>query len=136
MDNFESLAEEHHIDFVFESEMPSLKLWVDADKLEKIVFNLLSNAFKYTPQGKMITLFIHENEHNVAIGVQDQGIGISESKKASLFVRFENLLDKNLFNQQVLVSVFLWLRNWWNCTKRLSVWIVKRGRAVVSRLSF
>ena len=100
MDNFESLAEEHHIDFVFESEMPCLKLWVEADKLEKIVFNLLSNAFKYTPQGKMITLFIHENEHNVAIGVQDQGIGISESKKASLFVRFENLLDKNLFNQQ------------------------------------
>ena len=34
-----------------------MKLWVDADKLEKIVFNLLSNAFKYTPQGKMITLF-------------------------------------------------------------------------------
>lgn len=100
MENFESLAEEHHIDFVFESEMPSLKLWVDADKLEKIVFNLLSNAFKYTPQGKMITLFIHENEKSVAIGVQDQGIGISENKKASLFVRFENLLDKNLFNQQ------------------------------------
>lgn len=100
MENFESLAEEHHIDFVFESEVLSLKLWVDADKLEKIVFNLLSNAFKYTPQGKMITLFIHENENNIAIGVQDQGIGISESKKASLFVRFENLLDKNLFNQQ------------------------------------
>ena len=100
MDNFESLAEEHHIDFVFESEKPSLKLWVDPDKLEKMVFNLLSNAFKYTPQGKMITLFIHENENNVAIGVQDQGIGISENRKASLFVRFENLLDKNLFNQQ------------------------------------
>lgn len=100
MDNFELLAEDHHIDFLFESEKPSLKLWVDTDKLEKIVFNLLSNAFKYTPQGKMITLFIHENENNVAIGVQDQGIGISESKKASLFVRFENLLDKNLFNQQ------------------------------------
>lgn len=100
MDNFESLAEDHHIDFMFESEKKSLKLWVDADKLEKIIFNLLSNAFKYTPQGKMITLFIHENENSVAIGVQDQGIGISESKKASLFVRFENLLDKNLFNQQ------------------------------------
>ena len=100
MDNFESLAEEHHIDFVFESEMPSLRLWIDTDKLEKIVFNLLSNAFKYTPQGKMITLFIHENEKSVAVGVQDQGIGISENKKASLFVRFENLLDKNLFNQQ------------------------------------
>ena len=36
----------------------------------------------------------------MAIGVQDQGIGISESKKASLFVRCENLRDKNSFNQQ------------------------------------
>lgn len=100
MDNFEGLAEDHHIDFVFESETPSLPLWVDADKLEKIVFNLLSNAFKYTPQGKMITLFVHEDENTVAIGVQDQGIGIPENKKASIFVRFENLIDKNLFNQQ------------------------------------
>ena len=100
MGNFEALAEDHHIDFVFESEQPSLELWVDADKLEKIVFNLLSNAFKYTPQGKMITLFVHENEDSVAIGVQDQGIGIPENKKASIFVRFENLIDKNLFNQQ------------------------------------
>lgn len=100
MDNFDGLAEDHHIDFVFESETPSLPLWVDVDKLEKIVFNLLSNAFKYTPQGKMITLFVHENENTVAIGVQDQGIGIPENKKASIFLRFENLIDKNLFNQQ------------------------------------
>lgn len=99
MDNFEAMAEEHHIDFVFESETSGLRLWVDADKLEKIVFNLLSNAFKYTPQGKMITVFIHEDEKTVALGVQDQGIGIAENKKGSLFVRFENLMDKNLFNQ-------------------------------------
>ena len=76
-----------------------LYLWVDADKLEKIVFNLLSNAFKYTPNGKMITIFIREDEEVVSIGVQDQGIGIAENKKKSLFVRFENLVDKNLFNQ-------------------------------------
>ena len=99
MDNFESMAEEHHIDFVFESEVKSRKLWVDEDKLEKIVFNLLSNAFKYTPQGKMIKVFIHEEAKTVAIGVQDQGIGIAENRKSSLFVRFENLMDKNLFNQ-------------------------------------
>ncbi len=98
MENFESMAEEHQIDFVFESETDSVKLWVDEDKLEKIVFNLLSNAFKYTPPGKMITVFVREEEKTVAIGVQDQGIGIPENKKASLFVRFENLVDKNLFN--------------------------------------
>ncbi|MDH6314917.1 signal transduction histidine kinase/DNA-binding response OmpR family regulator/ligand-binding sensor domain-containing protein [Parabacteroides sp. PF5-5] len=99
MSNFDTLAREHEIDFLFEPEKKGLFLWADADKLEKIVFNLLSNAFKYTPVGKMIKVYIHENEQNILIGVQDQGIGISESKKESLFVRFENLVDKNLFNQ-------------------------------------
>ena len=47
----------------------------------------------------MITMFIREDENTVSIGVQDQGIGIAENKKKSLFVRFENLVDKNLFNQ-------------------------------------
>lgn len=42
MDNFEAVAEEHRIDFLFETEKQHLFLWVDVDKLEKIVFNLLS----------------------------------------------------------------------------------------------
>ena len=99
MDNFESVAEEHNIDFLFQTEKEALNLWVDADKFEKIVFNLLSNAFKYTPNGKMITVFIREDEGTVSVGVQDQGIGIAENKRKSLFVRFENLVDKNIFNQ-------------------------------------
>ena len=97
MDNFETLATEHKMDFLFESECASLKLWIDPDKVEKMVFNLLSNAFKYTSDGKTITVFIHENEQTVAIGVQDQGIGIAKNRQSSLFVRFENLVDKHLF---------------------------------------
>lgn len=97
MDNFETIAAEHKMDFLFESECTSLKLWIDPDKVEKIIFNLLSNAFKYTPDGKAITVFIHENEQSAAIGVQDQGIGIPQNRQSSLFVRFENLLDKHLF---------------------------------------
>lgn len=99
MESFDAMAEEHRIDFLFETEKDELWLWVDADKYEKIVFNLLSNAFKYTPNDKMITVFIHEDEKSVSVGVQDQGIGIAESKKKSIFVRFENLVDRNLFNQ-------------------------------------
>lgn len=99
MESFEAMAEERHIDFLFETEKEELYLWVDADKYEKIVFNLLSNAFKYTPDDKMITVFIREDEESVSVGVQDQGIGIAENKKKSLFVRFENLVDRNLFNQ-------------------------------------
>lgn len=99
MENFESVAEEHQIDFLFETEKEELYLWVDEDKFEKIVFNLLSNAFKYTPNGKMITVLVREDEKTVSVGVQDQGIGIAEKNKKSLFVRFENLVDRNLFNQ-------------------------------------
>lgn len=99
MESFDAVAEEHHIDFLFETEKEELYLWVDADKYEKIVFNLLSNAFKYTPNDKMITVFIREDEKSVSVGVQDQGIGIAENKKKSIFVRFENLVDRNLFNQ-------------------------------------
>ena len=99
MESFDSIAEEHHIDYLFEAEEKDLYLWVDVDKYEKILFNLLSNAFKYTPNGKMIKVFIRENEKTVSVGVQDRGIGIADNKRKSVFVRFENLVDRNLFNQ-------------------------------------
>lgn len=99
MENFDSLAEEHNIDYIFETEKDNLYLWLDDDKLEKIVFNLLSNAFKYTPNGKMIAISIREDENTVSIEVRDQGIGIAENRIKSVFIRFENLVDKNLFNQ-------------------------------------
>ncbi|MCD8042155.1 MAG: response regulator [Tannerellaceae bacterium] len=99
MDNFESLAEEHRIDFILESEIKELTLWLDIDKLEKIVFNLVSNAFKYTPRDKMIRVFIREDEESVSLAIEDQGIGIAESRRESIFERFENLVDKNIFDQ-------------------------------------
>ena len=97
MSNFDVLAEDHKIDFILEVEKEPLYIWIDTDKFEKILFNLLSNAFKYTPNGKMIRVYVHENEKNISIGVQDQGIGIAENQKKSLFVRFENMVDRNLF---------------------------------------
>lgn len=99
MENFNSLADEHQIDFEMTSQLSTVKIWADADKLEKILFNLLSNAFKYTPQGRQIRVIVQEEENSVTIAVEDQGIGIAENKQKSLFVRFENLVDKNLFNQ-------------------------------------
>lgn len=99
MENFNYLADEHQIDFQLDAPASSLLVWADADKLEKILFNLLSNAFKYTPQGKQIKVVITDTGKETSISVEDQGIGISESKQKALFIRFENLVDKNLFNQ-------------------------------------
>lgn len=99
MESFNRLADEHQIDFGMTTQVSQLKIWADPDKLEKILFNLLSNAFKYTPQGKQIRVIVQDEEDEVMIAVEDQGIGIAESKQKSLFIRFENLVDKNLFNQ-------------------------------------
>lgn len=99
MDNFNSLAEEHQMQYDLQTSLHECFLWVDADKLDKILFNLLSNAFKYTPQGKSITVFIEDKGEKIAIGVRDEGVGIAENQRKSLFLRFENLLDKNIFNQ-------------------------------------
>ena len=99
MDHFSVLAEERQMDFALDAPQEPLVLWADADKLEKIVFNLLSNAFKYTPQGKQIKVTIADAGADILIAVQDQGIGIAENKQQNLFVRFENLLDRSLFHQ-------------------------------------
>ena len=99
MENFDSMADEHQIDFKLICQPPPLCIWADADRVRKILFNLLSNAFKYAPQGKEIKVTIQESEKDVTVSVEDQGIGIAENKQKALFTRFENLVDKNLFNQ-------------------------------------
>ena len=99
MENFNCLADQHQIDFKMITRLYSLNIWADVDKLEKILFNLLSNAFKYTPQGKQIRVIITDSDKDIAISVEDQGIGIPEHKQNSLFTRFESFVDKNLFNQ-------------------------------------
>lgn len=98
MKNFELLAQENRIDFVFDTERESVYLWLDREKFDKILFNLLSNAFKYTKPGKMIRVFLLDEEKTCVVGVQDQGIGIAENKKESVFIRFENMVDRNLFD--------------------------------------
>lgn len=99
MESFNSLADEHQIDFGLEADASISTIWADADKLEKILFNLLSNAFKYTPQGKQIKVIIKDAEKDITITVADQGIGIAENRQKSLFIRFENFANKSPFNQ-------------------------------------
>lgn len=98
MESFHIMANEHSIDFKLETVLSSHRIWADVDKLEKILFNLLSNAFKYTPQGKEIKVCIQKTDTDTLLIIEDQGIGIDEQKQQNLFVCFENFADKNLFN--------------------------------------
>lgn len=107
MENFEALADEHQIEYTFKSDKEKYELWVDADKYEKIVYNLISNAFKYTPNGKQITVSVHETEKTVDVSVSDQGIGIAENRRKSIFLRFENMADRNFFNPSTGIGLSL-----------------------------
>ena len=95
MDNFRLLSEEKNINFSLQTTLPSVFLWIDSDKFEKIIFNLLSNAFKYTPDNKSITLIVMESGQFVSIAVKDEGIGIPKDKVPSIFERFTTVSKEN-----------------------------------------
>lgn len=96
MSSFKLIAEEKNINYQLTSTIQSVYSWVDRDKFEKIFFNLLSNAFKYTPADKSITVNITTKEKTVEIEVADEGIGIAIEKQHSLFQRFESLVKQNI----------------------------------------
>lgn len=95
MEHFQTVAHEKHIDFRLSTNVSSLCLWLDRDKTEKIFFNLISNAFKYTPAGKSICIEVHPQDKEVQIVVADQGIGIESEQQKTLFQRFETFAHYN-----------------------------------------
>jgi signal transduction histidine kinase len=56
--SFSDIAEKKHIRFVFDSEIENLVINFDHDKIERIIFNLLSNAFKFTPDGGHVSVLL------------------------------------------------------------------------------
>jgi signal transduction histidine kinase/ligand-binding sensor domain-containing protein/DNA-binding NarL/FixJ family response regulator len=89
--NFLKLAEDRNIEFSFVDNSNNAHLWIDKDKFEKILFNLLSNAFKFTQSGSSIEVFIVEESDVVSITVRDKGVGIDKEKMKRLFKRFESI---------------------------------------------
>jgi signal transduction histidine kinase/DNA-binding response OmpR family regulator/ligand-binding sensor domain-containing protein len=89
-DTFSEIADEQKTKFKFVNNAGNEKIWVDPDCLEKILMNLLSNAFKYTPPGKSIQVTIKSDEKYVSVEVQDHGKGVSKEKQKNLFVRFSS----------------------------------------------
>lgn len=94
--SFSSMAHQMQIFYTHQIEdNTSLVMYTDTDKIEKILFNLLSNAFKHTPSGCNITLLTKVENNNFLIQVKDEGSGFDIRKVDSLFKRFETNNDAN-----------------------------------------
>jgi signal transduction histidine kinase/ligand-binding sensor domain-containing protein/DNA-binding response OmpR family regulator len=94
-DSFKDFSERKKIDFVYISVIDQLYTRFDHDKMERILFNLLSNAFKFTLEGGRIALTVEKLEEMsddsttwVSISISDTGIGIEENQKEQIFERF------------------------------------------------
>lgn len=96
MDNFRLIAEEKNINYQLETNREAIETWIDQDKFEKIIFNLLSNAFKYTPDNKSITVIAYVESDRLIVSIKDEGIGIDLQKQQTLFQRFETLVKFNI----------------------------------------
>jgi len=89
--SFLLMADKKHIQFSFFSGIDTFSMAFDADKVGKIVMNLLSNAFKFTPEGGRVTVMIEHvtgTPDTLEIKIADTGIGISDVDKEHIFDRF------------------------------------------------
>lgn len=91
---FYAYAIERHINFTFSNKMEILSMQFDPDKVQKIILNLLSNAFKYTSDLGSIEVHIYREDDRVCVSVSDSGQGISNTDKKHIFERFYQASQK------------------------------------------
>lgn len=91
---FQTMAIQQKIDLEYIPSLSHLTALIDVDKIEKVLYNLLSNAFKYTPAGGQIKVYLDsdssekEKGNQIKIRVEDTGVGISEADVPYIFDRF------------------------------------------------
>jgi signal transduction histidine kinase/DNA-binding response OmpR family regulator len=86
--SFESMAERKQIHYYVHLPEQTSITFFDKDKLEKIVTNLLGNAFKYTPEKGTVSLNVESDDNRIRFEVEDSGPGISKKDMAKVFDRF------------------------------------------------
>ncbi len=97
---FTQQAKSKNIQFSYEHDAQMLPVWIDRDNFDKVIVNILSNAFKFTPTGGMIRIRITHNEKQATISVYDNGEKIPEDKLERIFERFyqspSSINDRNM----------------------------------------
>lgn len=92
--SIESYARIKSVNINFKSQIERQVIVCDADKIERVLLNLLSNALKFTNENGNINISIKNIDEKIAICVEDDGIGIHEEKLKTVFKRFRQV-DKS-----------------------------------------
>ena len=85
---FKQQALAKNIDFEYQHDSEELPVWIDRNNFDKVIINILSNAFKFTPTAGHILLSLTHTDHHAYISVKDSGIGIPKDKLETIFQRF------------------------------------------------
>ena len=93
--SFSEIATDRNIDYRFVCKKPVINLWFDKNQLEKVIYNLLTNAFKFTKNDGKIKLIIEDYDGKVNLIVEDSGVGMTESQKLEIFKRFYQAKNKD-----------------------------------------
>lgn len=101
---FEYQAKTKHITLSFQTQMQSLQAWIDPKNFDKVILNIISNAFKFTPGNGKINIYLRTGndinaprslQHYFEIIVEDSGIGIDPTEIGRIFERFYQIRNSN-----------------------------------------
>lgn len=93
IEQLETYAEQYGVTLKLQTSTDANLLWIKADsgRIAQVLFNLVSNAIKYSPREGMVTLTVKEEATKVHVGIQDQGQGFSNSASTKLFQYFSQI---------------------------------------------
>lgn len=97
--SFDHIIAERNYQFNLEFASNLPKVWIDHEKMDKVIFNVLSNAFKYTPHNGKIGFKVDTYQANLRIRISDSGPGIPEDQREAIFNRFYQIKNDSNHNK-------------------------------------
>jgi len=97
--SFDNIIEERKCEFILEFANNLPEVWIDHEKMDKVIFNVLSNAFKYTPKEGKISMKVDTFKDDLRIRISDSGPGIPENQRETIFNRFYQIQNESNFNK-------------------------------------
>ncbi len=96
IENFELIASHKKVEIVFNTDIEAVDVWVDPNKFDSVIFNVVSNALKFSPKASLVTIAVDSHSADyIDIVISDQGSGIPKDKMNLLFQRFSPLSEEN-----------------------------------------